>query len=108
MTNSTETEIVLLQNGVKVSAYLKITAVYRESVSDDTDPDETLLELAHGNSMYIGRGKDYLYTDALADLQTKLPRMFYLLLHDLPIRNYVSFRKYARYAVLRQRAFRPK
>lgn len=72
MTNSTETEIVLLQNGVKVSAYLKITAVYRESVSDDTDPDETLLELAHGNSIYIGRGKDYLYTDALADLQTKL------------------------------------
>ena len=72
MTKLTETEIVLLQNGVRVSVPLKITAVYRENV-DDADPDETVLGLTYGNSMYIGRGKDYLYADALADLQTKLP-----------------------------------
>ena len=78
MTNSTETEVVLLQNGVKVSASLKITAVYREGAPDDADPDETVSELTYGNSVYIGKGKDYLYTDAFADLQAKLPENVFI------------------------------
>lgn len=59
-----------------MTAPLTIEMIYPDAdlPMKDVDPIDITMFLTYMDTVYHSKGKDYLYTDALADLQVKLPQ----------------------------------
>ena len=69
MKTTTETQITLLTpNGITKASLI----IFYDDTENTANP-ETKIELIYNNIAYQGNGSDYLWVDAFADLQKKLP-----------------------------------
>ncbi|MBQ3264157.1 MAG: hypothetical protein IJH07_00125 [Ruminococcus sp.] len=70
------TKVIYLQTpkGI-VSTPLRIEVLYPDTdlPMEDMDPDSIEMYLTYKDTVYHGKGTDYLYADTLADLQVNLP-----------------------------------